>query len=121
MTTGGPTSAQRSRILSERQVSVDGSSRRGFTPFNTHAGKAAAQSALTPLWRCKLASSTGLCTCFTTHTRDARQKFCPQVLEAVGFEKLHFMVKGNLAADQTAGRSCILQGFARAQEQTPLT
>lgn len=45
---------------------------------------------------------------------------CPQVLEAVGFEELHFMVKRHLAhfaVEQTAGCSCILQGFARAQNK----
>lgn len=41
----------------------------------------------------------------------------PQVLEAVGFEDLHFMVKRHLAVEQTAGCSCILQGFARAQNK----
>lgn len=44
----------------------------------------------------------------------------PQVLEAVGFEELHFMVKRHLAhfaVEQTAGCSCILQGFARAQNK----
>lgn len=41
----------------------------------------------------------------------------PQVLQAVGFEELHFMVKRNLAAERTAGCSCILQGFARAQNK----